>query len=339
MLLGFALVVVVLLDVLASTIRTEEEGRLTRVVQQFVCMGFSGLYRITGRSVFLTWSGIMVIVSMVVTWVLLLWAGWLLVFASAPGAVVSADTGEPAGLWELVYFSGFAISTLGTGDYVASGSLWLVLTSAAALTGLFTITFIISFIVPVAQAEAFRREVALSIYHSGASAQELLLDSWDEDERTAFGPLLDEMTPTLVALEQRHMHNPVLHRFHGSLRTDALELGIASLDEALSIAEHGLEAPLPKKFGKARRAIDGYLGTLGAAWVKPAEKAPPAPSLAALRERGLPAVDDDLLAERFRKLDERRRLLRALVERSGWSWSLVHGGAGDASDGGKRAKP
>jgi len=47
--------------------------------------------------------------------------------------------------------------------------------------------------------------------------------------------------------------------------------------------------------------------------------------LTALRERGLPTVSDDILAERFRRLDDRRRLLRALVERSGWSWALVRG--------------
>jgi len=232
-----------------------------------------------------------------------------------------------------VYFTGYAISTLGTGDYQPQGAPWLVLTAVASLNGLVMITFIISFIVPVAQDEAFRRTTALEIHHSGATAQELLLGSWDKERRTALASLLADLTPSLVRLEQRHLSTPVLHRFHGSRRPEALELSIAALDEALSIAEHGLdplEAQLPANFYKARRAITGYLGTLGSAWVRPAAKAPPAPTLDPFRTRGLPVVADDHFAERLRELDERRRLLRALVERSGWSWELVHAVAADA---------
>lgn len=223
-----------------------------------------------------------------------------------------------------MYFAGYAISTLGTGDYQPQGAPWLVLTAVASLNGLVMITFMVSFIVPVAQDEAFRRGVALDIHHSGATAQELILGSWDEQRRVALVSLLTDLTPSLVQLEQRHLSTPVLHRFHDSRRPEALELGIVALDEALSIAEHGLTVPLPGNFGKARRAIDGYLDTLGAAWVKPATEAPPTPSLESLRARGLPILADDLFAERFARIGERRRLLRALVERSGWSWRLVH---------------
>lgn len=86
---GLALVVVVVLDVLASTVRADE-GRLTRIVQQFVCMGFSGLYKATGRRSFLAWSGVMVIMATVITWITLLWAGWLLVFGGASDGIVEA---------------------------------------------------------------------------------------------------------------------------------------------------------------------------------------------------------------------------------------------------------
>jgi hypothetical protein len=41
-------------------------------------------------------AGSLVVLSVVSAWVLAFWLGWSVVFAGAPGAVVHAESGEPA---------------------------------------------------------------------------------------------------------------------------------------------------------------------------------------------------------------------------------------------------
>jgi len=322
-LLGFVLVVIVVLDVLATTIRVGE-GSLTRWIEQAVCELFSHLYKIFRVRLFLVWSGVLVIISMVLVWILLLWTGWVLVFTSVQDSLVNSTTGETAGFWAKVYFTGYTISTLGLGDYQPQTPLWQVFTALTSLSGLFLISLIITFLVPIAQAEEFRRQIALHIFHAGGTAQMLVLNTWNARSHTALASLLENLTPNLVQLHQRHLAFPVLHRFHGPRRSEAIELSIVALDEALSIIEYGLEDAQSEDFGVVRNAIGGYLDSLGAAAVKPSQKVVPIPSLEKLRTHGLPVVSDSVFYARLKTIEKRRRYLLSLVERSGWSWELVH---------------
>lgn len=318
---GLLLIIAVMTDLLASTLQGGE-GRLTRLLQQGVCQLFSGLYRLTGRRGFLVWSGSVVILSTTAAWTLLLWLGWLLVFMSSPGAVLNGQALAPADFWGRVYFSGFAISTLGVGDYQAGGSLWRVLTAVASLNGFFLLTFAISFIIPVAQTQALRRRIALRLYRAGATVEGLLLRAHEEDERP-LQVLLDDLVPDLVRLEQTHRNTPVLHRFHGPSREEAIELGIAALDEALTVLEFAYQGAKPRGLQLARETIGSYLETLSAAWVAPADDAPQAPPLKRLADAGMTLCDSERFEARLEQVSERRRLLRALVERSGWDWSQI----------------
>lgn len=101
---------------------------------------------------------------------------------------------------------------------------------------------------------------------------------------------------------------------------------LAALDEALTIIEYGL----PDAGGldtatirTLRRSIDAYLLTLRGVHIRPAAAAPPIPTLRILEARGVPVLGEDRFAEAFGQLDERRRLLRAMVEADGWSWRDV----------------
>ena len=316
---GFLLIAFVMADLMASTIQGGE-GRFTHYIQQGICQLSSGFYQLTGRRSFLVWSGAVVILVTTATWTALLWLGWLLVFMSAPEAVLNGQTLEPAGFWGRVYFAGFAISTLGVGDFQAGGSLWRVLTVLAALNGFFLLTFSITFVVPVAQAQSLRRRVALRIYRAGATT-EALLRSQPEGE-SPLQDLLSDLLPDLIQLEHIHRANPVLHRFHGPPREEAIELGMAALDEALSVLEVA-DGAKPRGFRAARDAIGGHLDTLAAAWVTPASEPPPAPPFEVLK--GDRQASEDF-QERLEALQRRRCLLKALVERSGWFWSQTQEG-------------
>jgi hypothetical protein len=71
----------------------------------------------------------------VLAWAVATWAGWWLVFLGS-GVVESADTGAPASAAEVAYYAGYAVFTLGVGDFVADAPVWRVATSLASFGGL-----------------------------------------------------------------------------------------------------------------------------------------------------------------------------------------------------------
>ena len=75
--------------------------------------------------------------------------------------------------------------------------------------------------------------------------------------------------------------------------------------------------------GAARESIEEFLKTLKPALIATQATVPPSPSLALLRDAGVPVVDDKLFAEATGGLAERRRMLRALVINEGWTWEAV----------------
>lgn len=55
-------------------------------------------------------------------------------------AVRDAANGEPAGLVDRLYFTGYTVFTLGNGDFKPGSGIWQIATGAAAGTGLFLVT-------------------------------------------------------------------------------------------------------------------------------------------------------------------------------------------------------
>ncbi len=149
------------------------------------------------------------ILSTVATWFLVLWLGWLIVFSSSPQAVLEGSSGDPAPFWSRVYFTGYTLSTLGVGDYLAGTPFFQVLAAFASLSSFFLITLIISFFVPMVQGEMQRRRLALYLHHLGDTPETLLKRIWREEERSV--PILSTLAPMLVTLEHTHRRYPALH--------------------------------------------------------------------------------------------------------------------------------
>lgn len=317
---GVALVLVVLLDLLASSMQTGE-GRLSRLIHRPLYALLQAVAQVGGRR-FLAWSGAVLVVGTLGGWVLLAWLGWAMVFWSRPEALVGASTGTPADSWDVLYFVGYTMTTLGLGDLKPVDTGWRLLTDLAALDGFVLITFAISFIVPVAQAQAGRRILALRIHRLGATAQGLLITSWYDHPRGLQG-LVDDLAVSLNALDAQLKNTPSLYRFHDARPEESIELALPAFDEALSLMEYALDASPPKGLRAVRASVSSLLRTYR--YVHPGLPCPtpPLPDLAPLRAAGLPVREDAVVEAAFAELAERRRVLRNMTERAGFSWAGV----------------
>ena len=178
---GVVLLLVALLDALWTTIAPRGAGPLSRWIARAWWAARLGVHRhrAGGAHRLLAFAGPALLVIAFLTWVGLLWAGWLLVFSAEPGAVVGSTSREPASLAGRVYYVGFVLFTLGTGDYVPVGGMWEVLSAVASLSGLFVVTLAITYVLSVVSAVAAKRHLAGSIHSLGETPTRLVLQAWD----------------------------------------------------------------------------------------------------------------------------------------------------------------
>ena len=323
--LGLITLLLVANDLLWTTF-LEGAGPISRRVNRFAARRLLWIHKRGKTRRAITKTGLVNVVSTLALWSAMLWGGWAMVFNSGPRAVVFSSTERPATVSERIYFAGYTLSTLGLGEFRPLGTFWQILTAFAAGSGFVLVGLAVAYIVPVISAATQKRQVAVCIWSLGRSPDEIIMRAWNGVDTTALGPHLVQLTALLALLGESHLTYPVLHYFHSSKRSSAVAPSVAALDEALTILECGLEKgcslDLPA-LGAARESISEFLRTLNPALIEAVEDAPPAPSLASLRQAGIPVVDDQLFQEAVAYLAPRRRLLLALVHNEGWRWEDV----------------
>ncbi|MDF9718143.1 ion channel, partial [Nocardioides sp. ChNu-99] len=260
---GALVVLGVLVDALMTTLSVSAgAGPLTsRVVG--VCWRVAvRRHRQDDESSFLTGVGSVLLVGTVLTWVLLLWTGWALVLAGS-GSVVDSTTRVPAGAADVVYFTGFTLFTLGTGDFVAHDPEWREVTALASFCGLFIVTLAITYLISVVSAVVSRRALAVQIHALGDTAPEMVARAWVGDRFSdMFEQQLIGLLPAVATSAEQHLAYPALDYFHSSRPALAAPTAVAQLDEALTVLTHGVpetERPDANALRPLRYALSRYL--------------------------------------------------------------------------------
>lgn len=321
-LLGIALILFVLYDVLWTTLRLEGAGPLTSWVT--TCLWRLSL-RATHSHRALAAAGFGIVLFTIPLWVGLVWTGWTLVLNMDANSVVNATTGQPVGFWEKLYLVSANGVTFGTAEYQPQGEGWHLLATFSAANGFFLFTLVITYLLPLVQAVQQRRELAVYISALGDTPEEILLRAWSGSN---FGRLPDHLvalTSQMLAVGQAHLNYPVLHCFHSRERDSALAPMVAVLDESLTLID-GLDLrlrPEATALYPLQGGIQRLLSTLADAHLKPERVAPPRPSLVGLRQAGILTLDDKEFLNTVEPLEYRRRLLLGLVEQEGWRWEDV----------------
>lgn len=281
-------------------------------------------------------AGPTIVSGLIVSWAVLLWAGWSLVFIGAGDAIVESSGGAPATPGQRVYYAGYLVATLGNGDLVAATTGWRVLSVLASLNGLLAMTLAITFLVPVVSGVVQRRSLAAQLAGLGGTPEAVLRRSWNGTDFSALEPYLVGIVPELHQLTQRHLAYPVLHYFHSDQRDAAIAPMVAVLDESLlvlhaGVADHGISNLTLRS---CRDATTELLRLLTDSFVEPSDVAPAAPDLASPSALGAAVCDPADFARAVERSSPRRRRLRGLVESDGWQWDDVLGAdrARDADD-------
>ncbi|PGF18215.1 hypothetical protein CP556_03615 [Natrinema sp. CBA1119] len=320
--LGILLLAAVVADLLWTTLWVE--GGAGPLTSWLMAATWSGFRRVGDRgSRLLTLSGPSILVVGLVTWLVLLWAGWTLVFASAEYPLIDTVDGSPISWSDRIYYTGYTIFTLGIGDLVPREGPWQIATTLATASGMLFVTLSVTYVLSVLDAVTQKRSFASSVSGLGDQSDGILRTSWNGEEFDGLALSLNELTSQLNTLTANHKAYPILHYFHSGQTERAPVTSVALLDETLTLLRFGVperDRPSDTIVRNARASVDSYLGTLDDAFIDPADRSPPAPSLEPLRDADVPTVSDGAFDASVADLRERRRLLLALVESDVRQW-------------------
>lgn len=324
LLLGIGLLALVFVDALWTTLWVDGGGG--PLTSRLTTWSWRAVLTVVGRRRHrvLSLFGPAILVVTVAVWSLLLWGGWVLVYASEPASLLTnSDFPTPASWTGRIWFVAFAISTMGNGDYSVAEGVWQLVASVTTLSAFFLATLVISYLLSVLAAVVAKRAFAGQVSAMGGSPTEILRNAWDGESFQTLDLQLNATSGELGALTEQYMSYPVLQYYHAARRTKSPTVATALLDETLTIMRFGIPAehrPTVAVLHAARSSVAAYLETLDSAFIEPADETPPLPDLDALRTAGIPTVDDPEFADAVEGLRTRRRKLMGLLLSDGWNW-------------------
>lgn len=316
--LGIGVLVASVVDVFAAVVRPDSSGVLAARTALMVWAIGRWVHQRRPSHGMLAVTGVAAVVTLPMTWLLLMWTGWSLVFLGSTGAVVDASSGAPADGWSRIYYAGYSLFTSGLGDKVPGGALWEMATVLATAMGLGLATLAMTFLIPVVQAANSRRAVASQISSLGHTPDEILARHGGDDFVT-LAALTESMPMVLGTLASQHRSYPVLSHLHSTEPSTALMPRLAALHDACVAGTTSHDPTVAARLTLVAATITTVVEALD-----PDDRraVPPLPSWVAERHEARQALE---------AAAPTRRRLGSLVEADGWDWSAVEVPV-DASD-------
>ncbi|WP_217474125.1 potassium channel family protein [Stutzerimonas stutzeri] len=332
---GIVLFLVTATDITKTTLSSRGGGTITNVVSRLVWQGFFIAAGRRGESKLLEYAGQCVLLLVLLTWIACLWLSLFLMLASDPGSVVNGTTKQAANAWETLYYAGFTLSTLGVGDYAASGDGWRVLTSAAAFCGLTFITAAITYIVPVLSAVSLQNQLSLLVTSMGRTPQEIVVNSWNGADFSRFYDNASDIRQMLVEHTLNHHAYPVIRCFHNRHASKSVIPAVVMLDEVLRLLDQ-VSHEIPQDGLKRKMlgsVVDRHLEMQRTHYLGgfPSEVKGPELDVSTLEGAQIPLDTDMGLPGNAEQQRQRRALLTALLKADGWRWEHIYGGAAERS--------
>ena len=326
LILGIIIYFAIVLDILQTTLSMQGGGWLTSRFSHFFWKFFLFVSGRKGQSKILNHAGYILLISIVLIWVFLLWLSFIFILISQPGTIINSSTHLPADFWEIVYYSGYTLSTLGMGDFISFRDIGRILTSIYSFTGLILLTMSVTYFIPVLSAVIDQRKLGIKLSTLGSSPEEIILSSWNGKNFKTLTSKVDNLSDSIIKYSQQHRAYPVIHYFHNNKEKNTVILQLARLYEALLIISEKLKkdiSPDKVKIKPLMVAFENYFEVINeVTHMTIVKSCPPPSSVDGLIDLELvdPKAKDIDLPE---SLNKNRTFFKTLVQQDGWNWNQV----------------
>ena len=277
----------------------------------------------------LKFGGIMILLSIFISWIMMAWAGYSLIYQLDPSNIFNTKSDAPASFWDKWYYAGYTLSTLGYGDFYVEKTGWKLFSVITSLSGLSIVTIAITYLIQVISSEIAQRQLALHISTFGQSSEEILINILKENGSVNLQSQFESISLQVLSHSQHMLAYPVIHYFHASKLRDSAAINLAILDEALSIlliVQTKEEFNSNVKYTSLRKSLTVYLQTMeDGEFVKPANIAPAIPDLTALLKlEAFEVPTANLIKRGYDSLEYRRKIWKSIIEHNGRNWNDLY---------------
>lgn len=258
---GLALFIIVQFDFYYTTLSSQGAGRLTGIFNLI-------LQRIEDWTPGLPlkeWSGLAHLFFTLIQWIIWILVAGCLVFNASPDMVVEGSTLRPAGNVERWYYTGFVLSTLGTGDYVAGNDFSRIFTIIYTISGFGMLTTGITYLLSVTSAALEKKNLAMYIGGIGSNPIELFKFATVKPEAEPFLSRIDDLVQMIDAHTNNHLSFPIIHHFLTKDRKRSTVVHLASLTDTMSVLEqeYGSNHYVCQQLGRLKHSIKGFIDIAG----------------------------------------------------------------------------
>lgn len=239
---GGAIVLFLLADIFLTVLYARAgTGLLNPKLNQGVWLIFRWIGRRLPRvsDHLLTFAGPVMLIVTLVVWVAGLVVGFALIVWPVLGSAIQASQGPtPTDFFTALYYSGYSLTTLGTGDIVPQTAPYRLLMVIEAALGFSLFTLTLTYFLSVYNALLQRNTFAMTLQHRTADtgdAGELLAHLGAGGDLSSAQQSISDLADNLLTLLESHHFYPILHymRFQESYyalpRVAFLVLDTASL--------------------------------------------------------------------------------------------------------------
>ncbi len=253
---GSALVAAALADIYLTVLYARSgAGFLSPRLSKATWLLFKAIGRIAGRfrPTVLSFAGSAILVLTAVVWLALLTAGFGLIVWPALGSGIQASSGStPTDYAAALYYSGYSLTTLGTGDLVPTSSTYRLIMIVQAAIGFSVLTLTLTYFMSVYSALVRRNTLAQGLHQlSGgtADAAEIVARLGAGGTFDSTSSILSDSAFRVLDLLESHHSYPVLHYFRRSDPRYAMaRIALLTLDTA---------SLLSSALGKEHAAVGG----------------------------------------------------------------------------------
>lgn len=256
-LIGAALVLFTLRDVVFELFQPSGSGSLSRAVSRGLWVAFRAAARRRPRV--LPLAGPTILASVLFVWALLLIIGWALAYwPNMPGSfrfATSLQSTVGNQFVSAVYLSIVTLATLGFGDITPETPMLRIIAAVQGLVGFAFLTAGISWILSITPVLTRRRSFAHFLCMLSAS----LFGSGAADRTALTVPLFLTLSERLATLRTDLVNTPVTYYFHNSLDADSVAAQLPSLYAlAQSLDQPGAPADVRDSSKLLCTAIDSF---------------------------------------------------------------------------------
>ncbi|MBI0398120.1 potassium channel family protein [Cyclobacterium marinum] len=293
--LATLLLLIIIWDFFFTVLSISGAGFVSSMISALISTVFLKLSRFLKNREVLNYSGVSVILSLIIWWIGGLWLGFFLLLVSDSDSVVNTSTHEMASLSDKFYYSGYVLSTMGNGDFKPGSSTWQIVIAFFPFSGFIFITTAMTYLISVSSAVIFKRSLAHSI------TDIMVLDNYD-DRINCLYENTDDIRNRINQHNQNHLAYPVVHYFFSLDKKASFSVGLWELNAMLTSLQNDPTHPL-NKLKPLNQAIDNYLSSMGEAFI--------------------PKVQSNSENEGEDSVKKRRTQLHNLLKSDGWHLNQI----------------